>query len=215
MRRVKTTNKNQIYVWDIVVRLFHWALVLFFIIAFASGDDFMLLHEFAGYTIGSLILLRVVWGLIGSRYARFSSFLTRRPLDEAKCYLKDMVKGRPKRHFGHNPAGGLMIILLLLSLLGTVVTGILALDSSGPTLSLFRWQLSELAEELHQGFTALLILLVSIHLLGVVVSSLVHGENLIRAMVTGHKREKSEKNPDDSSVTSSTLPSPIDGATAR
>ncbi|MEH6814225.1 MAG: cytochrome b/b6 domain-containing protein, partial [Motiliproteus sp.] len=93
-------------VWDIYIRIFHWSLVSFFIIAYVTEDDWLYLHSFAGYSITGLLIFRLFWGLIGTRYARFSSFVThpRKVLG----YVKTLFSGHPKHYTGHNPAGGIM-----------------------------------------------------------------------------------------------------------
>ena len=105
--------KKEIRVWDPLVRVFHWTLVLSFAIAWASADALDTLHFWAGYTIAALVAFRIVWGVIGTRHARFSDFVYH--LSTIKSYLVDLAALRPKPYVGHNPAGGLMVIVLLLS----------------------------------------------------------------------------------------------------
>lgn len=185
-------NTARIPVWDPFVRLFHWTLVAAFTIAFVTEDDFLNLHSWAGYTVLALVLLRIVWGLIGPAYARFSSFVF--PLPVVRSYLKDVLALRARRYLGHNPAGGLMIVALLVSLLLTTLTGLLvygAVESAGP---LAGWlagageTAGEQLEELHEFFANFTLLLVVIHVGGVLVESLLHRENLVRAMFSGYKR---------------------------
>jgi cytochrome b len=185
-------NQTQkINVWDPLVRLFHWTLVGAFIVAFLTEDEWMTLHSYAGYIIAGLLLFRIVWGLIGPRYARFSDFV--KSPSNVIAYLKDLTKFRAQRYIGHNPAGGAMIVALLLSLIATTVTGLLAYGSigSGPLVDLFTAQTSygsEWLEEIHEFFANFTLLLVVVHVGGVVFESLFHKENLIRAMFTGIKR---------------------------
>jgi len=187
---VNTINK-EIKVWDLLIRLFHWSLVMAFIIAYASEDDFMLIHSYAGYTIMGLLLIRVVWGVIGTKYARFSDFV--RPPREALNYIKDTAHFKAKRYLGHNPAGGLMIIALLLSLLLTTLTGLGAygVEGSGPLASWFSGIGhfgKEAFEEVHEFFANFTLFLIIIHIAGVILGSISHGENLVRAMFTGTKQ---------------------------
>jgi cytochrome b len=185
------SGKKQIKVWDPLVRIFHWTLVSAFAIAFVTEDEFLDLHVYAGYTVLGLLTFRLVWGFIGSRHARFSDFV-RRP-SAALTYLKEMSALRAKRHLGHNPAGGLMIVALLLSLLITSLSGLAAygVEGFGPLSGWFQhygiWN-DEWLEELHEFFANFTLLLVVGHLAGVLLGSLLHQENLVRAMFTGRKR---------------------------
>jgi len=179
------------YVWDPLVRIFHWALVFSFIIAWLTGDDWLAPHQFAGYTIAGLVLLRIAWGFIGPRHARFTDFV--RPPREVMAYLTDVALFRARRYIGHNPAGGLMVVAMLACLLLTVGSGILALgteESLGPAAGLSSWvgeTGAEIVEETHELLANLTLLLVFAHVAGVLLACLQHRENLVRAMVTGHK----------------------------
>ena len=179
------------YVWDPLVRLFHWSLVTAYAVAWATGDDWMTLHEFAGYVIGGLLLFRLSWGVIGTRHARFGDFV--RPPREVIAYLMDVVRGRPRRYVGHNPAGGAMVVLLLVTLLLTVVTGVLALGGEefrGPAAGLairMGDDGAEFFEEAHEVLANFTLLLVFAHVAGVILASFQHHENLVRAMFTGRK----------------------------
>ena len=185
-------TRQEVKVWDPLVRLFHWSLAAGFVVAYVSGEEWETLHVYAGYTIAGLLVFRLIWGLIGTRHARFSDFVTRPSV--AWRYLKDTLKGKAKRYLGHNPAGAAMIVVLLLSLLFTTVSG-LALyaieDQAGPLAGVMgqlgeHWE--ELFEELHEFFANFSVLLVLIHIGGVIVESLLHRENLVRSMFTGRKR---------------------------
>tara|TARA_R110002095_G_scaffold29024_3_gene28747 strand:+ start:2988 stop:3608 length:621 start_codon:yes stop_codon:yes gene_type:complete len=179
---------STVTVWDPLVRIFHWSLVLFFIIAFITEDDWLYLHSFAGYSITGLLIFRILWGLIGTRYARFSSFIT--TPSGVKEYLQSLLKGRPKHYLGHNPAGGVMIIVLLLVLLLTAFSGIatLATEGLGPLANTFFASWSEdWLEEIHEVLANFSMLLVIVHVAGVIISSFAHKENLVKAMITGRK----------------------------
>jgi len=184
-------QQQDIKVWDIFVRFFHWALVLAFTVSFVSEDDFMRVHAYAGYFIGVLLLMRVFWGLIGSRYARFSDFV--KPPEVVGEHLKDVIHFRSKRYIGHNPLGGWMIVALMITLSLTAMTGLVAYageEQSGP-LAFLAYGLPEFVfegfEELHEGLANFTLFLVYIHVAGVAFESLVHGENLVRSMITGRK----------------------------
>jgi cytochrome b len=129
----KENAKQSVRVWDPIVRIGHWGIVVAFFTAYLSGDEFQGIHHWAGYTVASLLVVRVLWGLVGTKYARFSSFVTgpRAALD----YLRGLVAGKAERHLGHNPAGAAMIIALLLSLAGTTLSGMTLLaveEGQGP-----------------------------------------------------------------------------------
>lgn len=183
---------QEIKVWDKLIRFFHWSLVLAFIISFASGDDLTELHVLIGYYILGLIIIRLVWGLVGSQYARFSEFVT--SPSTAIQYVKQVIRFKAKSYIGHNPAGGWMILFMLISLTITATTGLMAYaaeESAGPLyawVSLWPYGLQEFAEEAHEVFANFTLLLVFVHVVGVVAESFISGDNLVRAMLTGKKR---------------------------
>ncbi|MEN8108506.1 MAG: cytochrome b/b6 domain-containing protein [Pseudomonadota bacterium] len=113
---------NEIRVWDPLIRIFHWSLVLAFTVAYLSGDEESSLHIYSGYVVLGLIAFRVLWGLIGTRYARFSNFVY--SPGTVIQYLKDLVAKNPKHYVGHNPAGGWMVIAMLLCLFIVSVSGL-------------------------------------------------------------------------------------------
>jgi len=185
-------SQAMVKVWDPLVRSFHWILVIAFFTAYFTEDDFLSVHVFAGYSVLGLILFRLLWGLVGTRYARFSSFVTRPRI--AWQYLKDTLFFRAKRYLGHNPAGAAMIVLLLLSLLLTTLTGLAiygASESAGP-LAGWLGNIGETGEdvikEVHEFFANFSVVLVVIHVGGVIFESLAHRENLVRAMFNGYKK---------------------------
>ncbi|EKE75577.1 cytochrome b/b6 domain-containing protein [Oceanibaculum indicum] len=168
-------------VWDRFVRLFHWTLAGSIAVAWLSAEEWDALHEWTGYLIGGLLLLRLVWGLIGSRYARFSQFL--RPPAAILAYGRAILTGRERRYLGHNPAGAAMILALIAVIAGTALTGWMG------TLDRF-WGV-EWVEEVHESLATLILILVPLHLAGIVLASLRHHENLVRAMISGRKRAPS------------------------
>ena len=184
------SDQATIKVWDPLVRLFHWGLVSAFALAYLSEDDWMNLHVYAGYTVLGLLGFRLVWGFVGSRYARFSEFV--RPPWEVMAYLKGLVTLRATRYVGHNPAGGAMIVLLLLSLVLTTLTGLGAYGAEGYG-PLAGWLSGlvrlgrEAMEEVHEFAANFTLFLILIHVTGVLFGSLLHRENLVRAMITGRK----------------------------
>ncbi|MCB1645836.1 MAG: cytochrome b/b6 domain-containing protein [Pseudomonadales bacterium] len=126
-----TTDSQRIYVWDPFIRIFHWTLVLAFATSYLSGEENTDLHVWSGYLICALIVLRLIWGFMGSRHARFTDFI--RPPGEAITYLKALASPDPmtKSYIGHNPAGGWMIIALILSLSMTAFSGLKYYGSEG------------------------------------------------------------------------------------
>jgi len=180
---------NTTKVWDPLIRIFHWSLVFFFFLSYFTEDDWITVHSYAGYIVGFLIAFRLIWGLVGTRYARFTDFITGPRI--AIDYVKKVITGKAKRYIGHNPAGAAMIVLLLVSLSLTVVSGIalFATDGQGPLAdSFFATWSDELLEEIHELLANLTLLLVIGHIAGVLLGSLIHRENLIRAMITGEKK---------------------------
>lgn len=167
-----------IKVWDLFVRVFHWSLVASFIVAYLSGDEGRSLHLVAGYGAAGLVTLRLIWGIIGTPYARFSQFV--RGPKAVLGYVGDIVSGREARYIGHNPAGGLMVVALLLALVGVSITGHLM------TTDAF-WG-SEEMEEAHEIMANGMLVLVLLHVSGVVLASVRHGESLVAAMISGRKR---------------------------
>ncbi len=190
------TESSQIKVWDPLVRFFHWALVSAFIIAYITEEDFLTIHSWAGYLILSLLCIRFVWGFIGTRYARFSDFAYK-PVSIIQ-FLKDTLRLSAKRYLGHNPAGGAMVFLLMLSLLITTTSGVVLLgaeEHAGPVAHWFAQPESmwaDVLEEVHEFFANFTLFLVFVHIAGVLVESLIHKENLVSAMISGFK-EKNTK----------------------
>jgi cytochrome b len=165
-------------VWDPFVRVFHWSLVTLFAIAYVTGDEIERVHNVAGYTIAGLLALRIVWGFVGPRHARFTEFV--RSPREAFRYLRDAMLLRARHYIGHNPAGGLMIIALIVMLAGTCMTGTLMTTDA-------YWG-SEAMEDVHGALANATVGLIVLHVLGVLIASFEHRENLVKAMLTGRKR---------------------------
>ena len=169
---------TSILVWDAPVRVFHWLLAACFIGAFvtAESERWRLLHVTLGYTVGGLVVFRLLWGLLGTRYARFRSFV--RGPRAVKAYLLSLWRGQASHSVGHNPAGALAIVGLLAAALVLVASGWATFHDLGGG-----W-----LEVLHEGVANAMLALVAVHVVGVAVSSRLHHENLVRAMVTGRKQ---------------------------
>jgi cytochrome b len=172
------TQAPTVRVWDPFVRIFHWSQAALIAAAWLTADDWKAVHERVGYTIAALVALRLVWGVIGTRHARFADFV--RGPRAVLGYLADLARGRERRYLGHNPAGGAMIVALLATVAVTTLTGWLQ------TTDAF-WG-DELMEDIHKGAATLILVLVAFHLGGVLYESLRHRENLVAAMIHGRKR---------------------------
>jgi cytochrome b len=168
---------DKVLVWDAPVRVFHWLMVLSFAGAFltAESERWRLVHVTLGYTVAGLVVFRIVWGLVGTRHARFASFV-RGPAAVA-AYLRGLLQGRPEAHAGHNPAGALAIVALLGLAGALTATGWVSYNEIG----------GEGLKELHEVVASLMLGIVGVHIAGVLISSWMHRGNLIGAMVTGRK----------------------------
>lgn len=178
--------------WDPLIRIFHWSLVLSFVIAFVTEDDWMTVHIWAGYAVSLLIAFRLLWGLVGTRNARFTSFVrSRRAVVQ---HLKAMFTFKAPHYLGHNPVAAVMVILLLASIALVAFSGmvLIAGEGQGPLVdTLFSSWSGDWMEDLHEFLANFTLLLIFCHLAGVLFSSLVEGENLAKAMVTGRKKMRS------------------------
>lgn len=182
-------RKTKVRVWDIPVRLFHWTLVCCFVIAWLTLDNrYLDIHVFVGYLMGGLILFRLLWGFIGTPYARFRNFAF--GWSEVRDYLKGVLNRRPSHFLGHNPAGSWAVYLLLTLSLSITITGLLGFggeERQGPLTGWLNYPQGELVLDLHEWLAWLMLGLVAVHLTGVLVESLLHQENLVAAMLTGFK----------------------------
>lgn len=169
--------EKRILVWDYPTRIFHWSLAISFAVAFLTAESERLrdIHLLSGYLMLGLIGFRLVWGMIGSRHARFADFV-RGPAAVLR-YLRSLLSGSPEHHVGHNPAGAVAVVLLLGLGLATGLSGWLLLGDTG----------GKIFEELHEGMANALLAVVAIHIVGVIVASRLHRENLVKSMVTGYK----------------------------
>ncbi len=219
-----TDNLKTVKAWDPLVRACHWSLVAAFFVAYFTDDDLMTLHAWAGYLVGLIVVLRVLWGLVGPKYARFSDFI----FGPWKVwgYLVDLVNFRAERYIGHTPAGGAMTVALLMGLAATVWSGLetYAVEENAGPLASSRvvgsaqakalpsaptllassedeheegeeserehndGEGDEFWEDVHEILANLMLTLVIIHISSVGFTSVVHRENLARAMITGKKR---------------------------
>jgi cytochrome b len=194
----------EITVWDPFVRVFHWLLAFCVVIAWFA-DEPLWLHTWLGYTAAALIILRVIWGFIGSKEARFSSFVCGPRI--VLQYLGDLIRLSSKRYLGHSPAGGAMILVLLFMVAVTAVTGMvdLAVERGEGPLGPFVTKMEEpshagtrsgvehhqhtVFKDVHEIAANVTIILVVLHLAGVALASFAHRENLVRSMITGRKHQ--------------------------
>ncbi|MGV6826179.1 MAG: cytochrome b/b6 domain-containing protein [bacterium] len=214
--------KDEIKVWDPLVRIFHWSLVIGFIGAYATGDEENMAHIYLGYWVMGLIIFRLIWGLIGTKYARFSNFLYS-PVVVFK-YLRGLLSGESKRYIGHNPAGSWMVMVILVTLVVVTYSGlkVYAIEEGAGPLAEGRLPSVELVataradrdedddhyyerhgaygeeyeedaeeefwEEIHEASSNFMVFLIILHVIGVFTSSAMHDESLVRAMITGRKK---------------------------
>lgn len=176
-RAERAPERVRVLVWDAPVRVFHWLMVLAFAGAWltAESERWRLVHVTLGYTTAALVAFRLVWGLLGTRHARFAQFV-RGPAAVLR-YLGSLLRGRPEHHTGHNPAGAVAIVLLLALAAAVALTGWASYQELGG-----HW-----LEEVHEGAANAMLALVGVHVAAVAISSWLHRENLVAAMLTGRK----------------------------
>lgn len=164
-------------VWDMPVRVFHWLLVICFAGAWLSAESerLQMIHYAFGYTACLLVLIRLVWGLIGTRYARFSQFL-KSPRAVIEHFVA-MLRGHPHHDVGHNPAGGLVMFVLMLLILLIGLTGYLSVKAFSENLS----------SEAHEVVSSLALAIVILHILAAILMSVMERQNLVKSMVSGKK----------------------------
>jgi cytochrome b len=243
-----STTTQAVKVWDPIVRIGHWTLVIAFFTAYFTEDEFMTQHIWAGYVVAGVVAFRIIWGIIGSKHARFSDFVY--TPNAIWGYLKGLVQRKPQHYIGHNPAGGAMVIALLTSLCIAVYSGFALYaveNNAGPFSKIYgesagistassnasytiianamaegdedkedevsektitsekdglggtglssKMQKNEMVNEqdeefwegLHEFFANFTLLLVVLHVGGVILSSKIDKENLVKAMFTGRK----------------------------
>ncbi len=168
-----------IRVWDPLVRILHWALVACVVAGWATTIGFGGWHEAVGWVGFGVVALRVAWGFVGPRRARFAGFV-RGPAATLR-YAADVAASRERRHVGHNPLGGWMVLALIAAVAGLALTGWLYTTD--------RFWGDEMVERVHVALAWTLVVLASLHVAGVLVASLRNRENLVASMLHGDKRE--------------------------
>jgi len=179
-----TEQKQPILVWDFPVRVFHWLLVISFVGAWftAESEAQQMIHYAFGYSACALILFRIVWGLVGTRYARFSQFI--KGPTETMQHIKALISGkRQSDEIGHNPAGALVMMSLMILILLIGLTGY--------------WSVKEFMGDLmsgaHEAISNMALVFVAIHIAAAFVMSFIQKENLVKAMFTGNKQGTTEQ----------------------
>jgi cytochrome b len=189
-----TNGDNRIRVWDLPVRLFHWILVILMVTSYFSGragGDWMNLHFWSGYAILTLLLFRIAWGFVGSTTARFSNFV--KGPSAAFRHIADLAGADRPREAGHNPLGGAMVVVLIFAVLAQAVAGLFSADTdmgmvNGPLSRLVADKSVESATAFHKFWVNVLLVLIALHVLAAIVYLVWKRQNLIAAMIHGHKR---------------------------
>ncbi len=198
---MSTVRATKIRVWDPFVRVFHWLLAGAVLVDWFM-DEPLWLHVWLGYLAGVLVVLRVIWGFIGTEHARFASFVRGPRL--VFDYLAGLIRFSSPRYLGHSPAGGAMIVALLIMIAATVGTGMAELAAErgqGPLAALVakverpprvpgQRRPPLFIKEVHETIANITLFLVLLHVLGVAAASIAHRENLVWAMITGRKRSQ-------------------------
>jgi len=184
---------KKVRVWDLPVRLFHWTLVVLLVTSYFSGragGDWMKLHFWSGYTILTLLLFRIAWGFVGSTTARFAHFV--KGPAEWFAYLKDMMAGQRTYDVGHNPVGGMMVVVLILAVLAQAAAGLFSADTdmgtvNGPLANMIPDKWVDRVTHFHEFWVNVLLCLAALHVLAALIYLVWKRQNLIGAMFTGNK----------------------------
>lgn len=179
----RTPADLTVAVWDLPLRLWHWALAASVLAAWFTPTVHDSLHRIVGYAVIGLLAFRLILGFWGGRYSRFRTVGVR--LRAAPFYLWNLRRGITGHYIGLNPAGTSMLIALLVALAVSAITGALSV-----TVTFFGvWWI----EDTHAYASDAVIVLVVLHIVGVLGMSMLQRENLIRAMITGRKRIRSRQ----------------------
>ena len=190
MKNTNKINNKAILIWDLPTRVFHWTLTISFAFAWLTYDDnrFLFAHVYAGYVFVSLLIFRLVWGFIGSRYALFRTFAYNWP--SVQAYLKGLLTGQASRYIGHNPAGGWAIFLMIALGFIVSITGVLVLageEGHGPFKDFVPYAVGTASKEIHEITAWIMLAFTVVHIAGVIIESWFHKENLALSMLTGKK----------------------------
>src|SRR5256885_9615831 len=178
-------DPNKVRIWDLPVRLFHWTLVVLLLPSYFSGragGEWMKLHFWSGCTILILLLFRIAWGFVGSTTARFSHFVK----GPAACfvYLKNFATGRPTYDVGHNPVGGVMVVVLIFAVLAQAVAGLFSADTdlgtvNGPLANIIADKWVDRLTAFHEYWVNIIIVLAALHILAAFTYLVLKRQNLI------------------------------------
>jgi len=177
---VQSNAPAAVTVWDLPLRLIHWTLAVSVLVAWFTANVFDAIHELAGYAVIVLLVLRLMWGVAGNRYARLLNSI--RPPRATLNYLRQMMRGETGRYLGLNPAGAAMAAALLLSLAVSSISGWMQITE--------RYFGNQWVELVHTYSSNLVLGLAAIHVLGVLLVCALQKENLVRAMITGKKQSR-------------------------
>jgi cytochrome b len=188
-----------VLVWDPFVRVSHWLMATAVLVDWIT-DEPRWMHVWLGYLVAALVVLRVAWGFLGPEHARFADFVTgpRAVID----YLAGLIHFRSRRYLGHSPAGGAMVIALLIMVSATAGTGIVNLaqdEGAGPLATVIgkverpprgpgQRRPPLVMKQVHETLANITLALILLHVCGVAIASFAHKENLVVAMITGRKR---------------------------
>ena len=195
--KIEPTEARRIMVWDCCVRICHWLLVAAVAVAAGTGlagsRQTLDIHVVAGALIAALIVLRSIWGFLGTTYARFRSFVPRP--GQLSHHLGDVLRGKAPAHVGHNPLGGAMIVALLVTLTALTATGVIVLGGAikeGPLASVTTYELGAALRRWHGWLAYGVLGLIALHVAGVAAESVRTSESLVGAMITGRKNERAD-----------------------
>ncbi len=172
------SSSGTVAVWDFPLRVWHWSLAAFVLVACVTPNTFDRLHRLAGYAVIGLLAFRLIWGLIGSRHSLFARISLK--LRAAPQYIVGMLRGETGRYLGLNPAGAAMLVVMLALLIVSTISGVMQVS--------VRFFGVGWIEQAHALSSNAIIALIAVHVLGTVWMSVLQRENLMRAMVTGRKR---------------------------
>jgi len=175
--------KQTVLVWDFPIRVFHWLLVVSFAGAWITSESEaqQMIHYAFGYSACALVLFRIIWGIVGTRYARFTQFI-KGPVATIS-HIKSLLKGNQDPGIGHNPAGALAMISLMVLILLIGLTGYWSVKEF----------LGDFMSGAHEAIANLTIIVVAIHIAAAIIMSFLQKENLVRSMVTGNKKGMPEQ----------------------
>ena len=181
---------DKMVIWDLPTRIFHWLLVSSYLIVWLTYDDnrFLYFHVFAGYVFLCLLVFRLIWGFIGTHYARFHSFA--HDWKSVSEYFRGLLNGQAMRYVGHNPAGGYAIFAMLIIGFIVALSGVLTLageEGHGPLKNVVNYAVGFISHDVHEYLAWFMLIVTIVHVLGVISESIWDNENLVWAMISGKK----------------------------